>query len=410
MRRPDPEPMLTLAELRRGLAACGLEFSDSQLKRLRREGLLAFDGQRHRAGVRGSESLYPQSAIHQLKLVARVAATERRFAQLRVLVRWQGGWVRADRLRASLTELLDGMSASARRLTADAVDESDRADRLAQVLAGARGRSGVSRLMRQRLHNVADDIERTMYAFAALATGSPLEWENHDPEDPTEPLLVVVERAFGHDRARHDDISGQGPLLRDRESSQDMLGELQQAGVFDLLDLGAAFTAASDEAIERAFEDAIAFAGLSETFEAIQLIAGHDVAGLGSMTELGRADAAIDRAMLVRGLLLLRPLIPDGALEAVVRAATDAAPQLRAARELSLALPQHTWLLGPGGAERLAALPAGERDRVAGEIRDFLDARAELAALARTPGSERCDGNDGGLTDGCHQRSRSTVM
>jgi hypothetical protein len=389
MRTPDPEPVLSLTELRRALAGRGFEFSDSQLKRLRREGLLPVEGQRHRAGVRGSESLYPQSAIDQLELVARLHVGERRFAQLRVLVRWHGCWVRADRLRDSLIELLEGMSASARRVTADVVDESDRADRLAQALAGARGRSGISQLMRQRLNNVAGDIDRTMYAFAALATGSAMEWENHDPKDPTEPLLVVVERAFGFDRARHDDIAGQGPLLHDRESSQDMLAQLQQAGAFDLLDLGAAFTAASDEAIERAFEDAIAFAGLSETFEAIQSIAGHDVAGLGSMTELGRADAAIDRAMLVRGLLLLRPLIPDGALEDVVRAATDAASQLRAAHELSRALPQHAWLLSPGGAERLAALPADERDRVAGEIRGFLDARPELAALGGTPGSGR---------------------
>jgi hypothetical protein len=337
MRASDSAPMLTLAELRRALMAPGLEFSGSQLKRLRREGLLPTEGQRHLVGVRGSESLYPGWAVGQLELVARLASGERRFAQLRVLLRWHGGWVRADRLRESLIDLLEPMSAAVRRVTATAVDEGDQADRLAQALAGHRGRSGMSRLMRRRLNNVGDDIERTMYAFAALATGSALEWENHDDGDRTESLVVVVERALGFDRARQDEIGGQGPLLRERESSQDILAELQQAGAFDLLNLGAAFAAATDEAIERAYQDAIAFAGVAETFEAIQSFAGDDVAGLGSMSELGGAHEAIDLAMLVRGLLLLRPLTDQGALEAVVDAARAAAPQLRVAQELSRA-------------------------------------------------------------------------
>ena len=131
MPRPDSEK-LSLAELRRALRASGLEFSDSQLKRLRREGLLAVEGQRHRPGVRGSESLYPAWAVGQLELVSRLGAMERRFAQLRVLVRWHGGWVRPDQLRASLIALLEPMSAAARRVTETPVDEGDRADRLAQ--------------------------------------------------------------------------------------------------------------------------------------------------------------------------------------------------------------------------------------------------------------------------------------
>lgn len=375
--------MLSLSELRRALAARGLEFSDSQLKRLRRDGLLPVGDQRHRGGVRGSESLYPAWAVDQLELVSRLSAGERRFAQLRVLVRWHGGWVRPDQLRAAMVELLEPISAAARRVAEPVVDQTDRADRLAQDMAAHPGRSGISRLMQQRLNNVAEDIERTMYAFAALATRSPVEWENHDPENPTESLLAVVERAFGIDRARQDDIGGQGPLMRERESSEQMLVQLQEAGAFDLLDLAAAFTEASDEAIERALEDAIAFAGMSGAFEAIESIAGQDVAGLGSVSELGRAEAVIDRVMLVRGLLLIRPLVPDGALEKIVQAASDAGPQLGAAQALARALPQHAWLLGARGAERLAALPAAERDKVIGEIRAFLDAHPDLAAMAR---------------------------
>lgn len=373
--------LLSLAELRRALDACGVDLSDSQLKRLRREGLLPVEGQRHRPGVRGSESLYPAWALGQLKLVSRLAARERRFAQLRVLVRWHGGWVRPDKLRTSLIELLEPISVAARKMTEDAVDEGDRADRLAQELVRHRGRSGVSRLMYRRLKNAREDVERTMYAFAALATGSPVEWENHDPNDPTEPLLSVVERAWGIDRARHDDIAGHGPLLRDRKSSQDMLGELQQAGTFDLLNAEAAFARATDEEIERAFDDAIAFAEAAETFDAIQSFAGEDVGGLGSISELGRAHEAIDLVMLVRGLLLLRPLSDQGALGAVIDAARAAAPQLRVAQELSRALPEYASLLGLDGGERLAALPVAERERVTGEVRAYLEAHPELAAL-----------------------------
>lgn len=386
MPRPDSEK-LSLAELRRALRASGLEFSDSQLKRLRREGLLAVEGQRHRPGVRGSESLYPAWAVGQLELVSRLGAMERRFAQLRVLVRWHGGWVRPDQLRASLIALLEPMSAAARRVTETPVDEGDRADRLAQELTKHRGRSGVSRLMYRRLSSVREDIGRTMYAMAALATGTPVEWENHDPHDPTEPLLGVVDRAFGFDRARSDEIGGEGPLLRERESSQEILAELQQAGAFDLLNAGAAFAAASDDEIERAFDDAIALAGVGETFDAIQALAGDDVAGLGSISELGRAHEPMELVLLVRGLLLLRPLSAEGALEAVIKAATAAAPQLRVAQELRRALPEHAWLLGPGGAERLAALPTEERERVTGEIRAHLEAHPELAAQGEAPGS-----------------------
>ena len=329
---PSPtSDALSLIELRRALLSRDLDFSDSQLKRLRREGLLPVEGQRHPPGVRGSESVYPACAVGQLELISRLRASERRFAQLRVLVRWQGGWVDPGQLRGSLVALLQPVSAAARKVTETAVDEGDRADRLAQELVRHRGRSGVSRLMYRRLKSVRDDIDRTMYAFAALATGTAVEWENHDPDDPAEPLLAVVDRAAGFDRARSDEIGGEGPLLRAGESSQQILAELQQAGAFDLLNAGAAFTAATNDEIDRAFDDAIALAGVAETFDAIQALAGDDVAGFGSLSELGHAHEPLELVMLVRGLLLLRPLSADGAFEAVIEAATAAAPQLREA-------------------------------------------------------------------------------
>jgi hypothetical protein len=379
--------VLSLAELRRALRARDVDFSDSQLKRLRREGLLSAEGQRHRPGIRGSESLYPTSAVDQLELVSRLAAEERRFAQLRVLVRWHGGWVRSDCLRASLIELLKPASAAARKMTQTAVDQDDRADRLAQELVRHPGHSGVSRLMYRRLKSIREDIERTMYALAALATGTPVEWENHDPGGHTEPLLSVLERAWGIDRARNDDIAGHGPLLRDGEPTQDMLAELQQSGAFDLLNAEAAFATATEEGIEQAFDDAIAFMDVAEVFDAIQSVAGEDVGGLGSISELSRAHQAIDLVMLVRGLLLLRPLADEGALDTVIEAARAAAPQLHVAQELSRALPEYTSLLGLNGGERVAALPAQERERVRGEVVAYLAAHPELAEIAGIDGT-----------------------
>lgn len=377
----DSDPMLTLTDLLEALKGQEPEFSNSRLKRLRREGLLQVSGQRHRAGMRGSESLYPSSAVDQLELVARLQAKERRFAQLRVLVQWHGGWVRPDKLRASLIGLLEAISEQARRMTANTVDESDRADRLAAAMTCRPGRSGVSRLMRRRLDNVDDDIERTAYAFAALATRSPIEWENHDPNEPPEPLLNVFERASGIDRARSDDISGEGPLMRERESTQEMLAELQQVGLFDILDLGAAFKNASNETIERAFDDATAFAGLHGVFDAVQSVAGEDVAGLGSVSELSAAHEAVELALLVRGLLLMRPLIPEGALESMVDAGATAGPQLQAAQELARALPHLVPYLGLGGAQRFDALASDKRERVTAEVRAYLAARPELVGV-----------------------------
>jgi hypothetical protein len=69
----DPEPTISLAEIREELQARGVSFSDSRLKRLRREGLLPLAEQIHRSGLHGSESRYPVWAIGQLQLVDRLA-------------------------------------------------------------------------------------------------------------------------------------------------------------------------------------------------------------------------------------------------------------------------------------------------------------------------------------------------
>lgn len=118
---------------------------------------------------------------------------------------------------------------------------------------------------------------------------------------------------------------------------------------------------------------------MSETFEAIQHFAGRDAGGLASVSELGAIDDALGRAGLVRTMLLMRPLIPHGALEEVVAAARNAAPALRKAVELSRALPHLAQFVGPDGAERLAATPNEERERVIAKVRAYLAGRPDLS-------------------------------
>jgi len=107
---------------------------NSSLERLCREGLLPVDGQQHRAGLRGSESLYPRWAVDQLELVARLMVEERRSRSCGCWFAGNGGWVRPDKLRASLIRLLEAMSAQAQRMTANTSDQNDRADRLAEAM------------------------------------------------------------------------------------------------------------------------------------------------------------------------------------------------------------------------------------------------------------------------------------
>ena len=63
-----------------------------------------------------------------------------------VLVRWHGGWARADRLCQGLIVLLGAMCGKARQLAGKALDRDDQTDQLARALTDTRGQAGVSRL------------------------------------------------------------------------------------------------------------------------------------------------------------------------------------------------------------------------------------------------------------------------
>jgi hypothetical protein len=225
-------------------------------------------------------------------------------------------------------------------------------------------------------------MERVVYALAAMSMGAPLEWENHDPNDPGEPLVDVFDRASGFDRARRDSIAGQPPILGHDESTQEILAELQAAGVFDLLDPAQAFRSAAHGAIERAFVDAHSLAALRLAVEAMEAVAGEDAAGLGSLTKMVPDEAdAWTVTMLVRSCLLLRRIVPPGALENIVQAAEKHRSAFEVGLAIRRALPEYAEFIGFDGAERLAALTPVERARVTGEIRSYIQADPHLSQL-----------------------------
>ncbi len=146
---PETAP-ISLAQLRALLAAQEVRLSDSELKRLRGNGLVPAQ-QVHMAGERGSVSLYPPWAVDQIELVERLGRSERRFRQLRVLVRWHEGWVDPDKLRKALIEMVEGFSTEVRQLAEGAEDELAAVDNVASALRSKPGHSRALRLLRRRL-------------------------------------------------------------------------------------------------------------------------------------------------------------------------------------------------------------------------------------------------------------------
>ena len=323
--------LLSIAALSAQLQARGVHVSPSQLKRLRREGLLRCEGQEHHGGLQGSVSLYPASAVDQVELVERLAAHERRFAQRRILVRWQGGWVGPARLRESLVGMLEGFSSEVSNMAAGPGDTLDAADRVVQQLDGAQGNLPVNRLMRERLGG--KNIDRLAFAFVAigLGGGSQLEWDNRDPNSEEPSLLPVFERAVGLDRARQDQIAGHPSILSPDQPTPALIEEVTATGSMDLADPARAFRNASDAEIDQGFADAHIFASFILFAQAAQAMQGKDVGGLASLEVLLEDDYdTLGITLLVRQAILIRPQLPEGRLEEIDQSLKEAAPQFEA--------------------------------------------------------------------------------
>ena len=94
---------VTLAQLQRAIGSAGYEApSKSQLKRLRRAGLLPEVEQQHHGGVRGSITVYPEWVVDQLRHVLLLRATVRNFEHLTFWAWWDQLWVDRRTLRNNL--------------------------------------------------------------------------------------------------------------------------------------------------------------------------------------------------------------------------------------------------------------------------------------------------------------------
>jgi hypothetical protein len=113
-----------------------------------------------------------------VELVDRLSCRERRFRQLRILVRWHGGWVEPGKLRESLIGMVEGFSAKVRELAEGPGDQLDAVDRVAGELVRKPGRSRAQRMIRHRLEG--KDLDRLAFALVALGLGAEVEWDNHD--------------------------------------------------------------------------------------------------------------------------------------------------------------------------------------------------------------------------------------
>lgn len=371
---------LSLDELIAAVGTRGCRVTCAQIKRLRTGGLLRCLGQEHRQGLHGTRSRYAPSEVDQLELVMRLGQIERRFDHRRVLVAWHGGWVEPQALRNSLATILAKTSVQIRKQTAGMKDPEDAADRLVRSEHHKGRLSKQRRLIRQRLGGSARAEHSAIYALATLAFGGSPALSEHDPNSTEEPLGHIIERAVGIDKARTDRLGSRGPLVPSDVSVEEVLSSLQRAGMLDMRELEQAVLTASDEQIQQAFEDAQTIADLGPFGEAAEASYGEDVAGLGSLTA-GRPDAhdAATISFLVRYMLLMRRIVPDGAIET---AANQRARLVSTALiELRKQFPEHADVLTFEIDAKLAELPDGEADALRCKFRDFLRSRADLRSL-----------------------------
>jgi len=124
---------LTFADLQREAASARLDVTAHQLKRLRREGLVARPDQRHEIGHAGSTAVYPDAAVDQLMGVLRLRKAHDycTFRELRVAAWLDGFTVNFELLRPDVVDLLRTGLSGLRHLTRGGGD-----DQLSRRLAG----------------------------------------------------------------------------------------------------------------------------------------------------------------------------------------------------------------------------------------------------------------------------------
>jgi hypothetical protein len=285
-----------------------------------------------------------------------------------------------------LVALLDAFSARARDKTRDSEDPGQAAELL--ICAPGKDGSPGTRLMRQRLGGDSRELQRVMYAFALMAVGGEVAWSEHDPASKEQPLASIMERATATDRAREDAVYRGRALAPEAAPAQETLEEMRATGMFEIEDLAGCLWDVGDDAVQQAFNDAHTMTGMALPVEAIEASTEEDVGGLGSVRALASAGSdALGIAVVVRMMLLMRPIVPDGAFEGLQTAIDGARGPMTAFLEIRKELPEHADVIGLDPQAKLAELPDEEAAEVRRKIRALLDARPDLRALLKSAGT-----------------------
>lgn len=377
-------------ELLERAARAGEQVSSHQLKRFRDAGAMPRPRVIHVKGVRGSSAVYPGWAVEQLIAVARIHRSVHKLEDLVVAVWWEGHWVDPEKLRAELVEPLARIADEAREARGGEQDPYEAADRLMAAMKDDGRPSDAVALMRQRLKGRAD-FANVLWTLLVIGLGGEAPWEQEDRSrpDPAPSALQLLATAAGIDRAMSDDPAGNGPWLPTDFDLVAFMAELKDAGGFDLDDPARPIREATLEQLAQAREDAILFSRpLAMIGRVLEGLLEPDAAGMGSLS-IFTGGTSSARAMLVRSVLILRPLAGGTAFKAIEQLVGDVHARYAAIEELRSGLPQHEEVLRANVSERIAALPAGDASVVQADLAGFLETHPHvaLALSEQQPGS-----------------------
>ncbi|HXV05855.1 MAG TPA: hypothetical protein VFP23_08150 [Solirubrobacterales bacterium] len=273
------------------------------------------------------------------------------------------------------------ISEEARAARGGKSDAYEAADAMVAAIQPEAKSSPTSSVIRRRLNNPAD-IMNLLWTFLIIGQGGQAPWEQEDRSlpDPAPKALGLMAAAVGADRAMSDDPLGEGPWVPHDFDMRRFVEELRDAGGFEFEDMAGEIREASNQELEQARKDALLFCGpLAQICSVLEDLLGDDVGGLGSLRMLEDATT-LDRASLIRSMLILRKLAGDTAFVAMGKLVEEVGPRYAAIAELRAGLPEHQELLRFDFADRLAALPPSDADRAREDVTLYLQAHPQVAA------------------------------
>jgi hypothetical protein len=354
--------------------------TSDQLKRWRRAGLLPRPRLEHRAGVRGSQSMYPAWAADQLLAIVRLHSSNHRLGELSTALWWEGRWVDPPMLREALITPLERFSSEAERARGGETDPYEAADRILKTMPDDGKPSDLVALIRRRLPGRGDFIN-LMWTFLVIAVGGKAPWEQEDRsrEDSAPTALELLVRSAGIDRPLRASPADRPSWLPADFDPRRFIAELRDVGGFSIEDAAGPIREASEQALAQARADAVLFAGpLASLGAVLEEFVGEDVAGLGVLGAIA-PTSAFGRASLIRTMLILRELVGDEPFRTIAELVESTQRQFSAIAELRAALPQHELLLRVDFEERLAALEPEHAERVRSDVADYLRAHPSVA-------------------------------